>query len=89
MVRSRARHPAKDEAERRFPRKVDVPVPDIGLGRDLMAMLEWCRQRVAADGWAYHGHTTRQRGEPPQHFARFYFADAAHAEAFARRWRRV
>jgi hypothetical protein len=40
-------------------------VPDIGLGRDLMAMLEWCRQRVAADGWAYHGHTTRQRGEQP------------------------
>jgi hypothetical protein len=90
MVRARARHPGKDEAERRFPHKIDVPVPDTGLGRDLTAMREWCRQRVSADAWAYHGHTERpHHGDAPVSSARFYFAEEAHAEAFARRWRRV
>jgi hypothetical protein len=90
MVRARARHPFKDEAERRFPFKIDVPVPEIGLGRDLTAMLEWCRQRMREDAWAYHSHTSRpSRGKAPVHTARFYFAVEAHAEAFAQRWRRV
>jgi hypothetical protein len=83
MVRARARHPMKDEAERRFPHKVDIPVPDTGLGRDLMAMLEWCRARVPRPGWKYHGHTVRpSKWAAPVHCARWYFADAADAEAF-------
>jgi hypothetical protein len=43
----------KDEVERRFPHKVDIPVPETGLGRDLTAMLEWCRARVPRPGWEY------------------------------------
>jgi hypothetical protein len=43
--------PRKDEAERHFPRKVDIPVPDNGLGRDLTAMLDWCQARVPSSAW--------------------------------------
>jgi hypothetical protein len=35
MVQRKARHPFKDEAERRFPHKIDIPVPGKGLGWDL------------------------------------------------------
>jgi hypothetical protein len=87
MVRRRARHPSKDEAERRFPHKIDIPIPATGLGRNLTAMLEWCRERVPEPGWAYHGHTARRsNGEAPVHCARWYFIEAADAEAFRRAW---
>jgi hypothetical protein len=67
----------KDDAERRFMYKVDIPVPGTGLGRDLTAMLECCHARVPRLGWEYHGHTTRpSKGAPPQHCARWYFAEA-------------
>jgi hypothetical protein len=89
MVKRKARHPFKDEAERRFPHKVDIPVPGNGLGRDLTAMLDWCRERVAEPRWAYHGHTARRgRGEVRVHRARWYFASEADAEAFMRAWLR-
>src|SRR5262245_9855658 len=82
MAQRKARHPFKDEAERRFPHKVDVPVPELGLGRDLTAMLEWCRARVPQPAWAYHGHTARpSKRAAPVHSARWYFANPADAEA--------
>jgi hypothetical protein len=36
------------DAERRFPIKVDIPVPPGGLGRRLTDMLDWCHANVAA-----------------------------------------
>jgi hypothetical protein len=87
VTQRKARHPFKDEAERRFPHKVDIPVPGNGLSRDLTAMLDWCRERVPEAGWAYHGHTARPRkGEVRLHYARWYFADATDAEAFRQQW---
>jgi hypothetical protein len=89
MVLRKARHPFKDAAERRFPHKVDIPVPETGLGRDLTAMLEWCRARVPQPGWAYHGHTARPiKRAAPVHCARWYFLEEADAEAFRRTWLR-
>jgi hypothetical protein len=87
VVQRKARHPFKDEAERRFPHKIDISVPDTGLGRELTAMLEWCRDRVPEAGWAYHGYTARPRkGEVRVHCARWYFADPADVEAFKQIW---
>jgi hypothetical protein len=89
MVQRKARHPFKDEAERRFPHKVDVPVPPTGLGRDLTAMLEWCRARAPQPAWAYHGHTSRpSKRAAPVHCARWYFLEEVDAEAFRQRWGR-
>jgi hypothetical protein len=86
MVQRKARHPFKDEAERRFPYKVDIPVPELGLGRDLTAMLEWCRERVPRPGY---GHTARpSKHKPPVHCARWYFIEEADAEAFRQAWLR-
>lgn len=50
MVRDR--YPRRREAGRRFPHRVDVPVPGGGLGRCLTDMLGWCRANFAADPWA-------------------------------------
>jgi hypothetical protein len=73
----------KDKAERRFAHKIGIPVPDTGLGRDLTAMLEWCRARVPQPAWAYCGHTVRvSKGTAPVHNARWYLLDGADAEAF-------
>jgi hypothetical protein len=87
VTQGKARHPFKDEAERRFPHKVDIPVPGDGLGRDPTAMPEWCRARVPQPAWAYHGHTVRpSKRAAPVHCARWYFAEATDAEAFKQRW---
>jgi hypothetical protein len=87
VTQRKARHPFKDEAERRFPHKVDIPVPGNGLGRDLTAMLDWCRARVPQPAWAYHGHTARpSKRAAPVHSARWYFLKEADAEAFRGRW---
>jgi hypothetical protein len=62
-------------------------VPGNGLGRDLTAMLEWCRARVREPGWAYHGHSARpSKRAAPVHCARWYFASETDAEAFRWRW---
>jgi hypothetical protein len=85
MVQRKARHPFKDEAERRFPHKIDVPVPPTGLGRDLTAMLEWCRARVPQPEWPITAtHPGPSKRAAPVHCARWYFAEAADAEAFNR-----
>ena len=76
----------KKEAEKRFQHRVDIPVPDDGLGRRLDAMLAWCRENMEAGDWTQHGHTERQPPELPTHVARFYFAEAGMVEAFRQRW---
>jgi hypothetical protein len=71
-----------EQAERRFPWRVDVPVPGLGLQQRLTAMLDWCERRLggALDGWDQHGITI------PIHVARFYFVGAADALAFVSEW---
>jgi hypothetical protein len=86
MVQRKARHAFKDEAERRFPHKIDIPVPELGLGRDLTAMLEWCPARVPEATWVYHGHTERpSKREAPMHCARWYFASQSRCRGFPAR----
>jgi len=83
-MRARTHYPGRRAAERRFPHRVDVPVPGGGLGRRLTEMLEWCRENVAAGAWDHHGRSERRKGEAPADFARFYFLTEADAEAFRR-----
>lgn len=76
----------KRQSEKRFPHKIDVPVPPGGFGKRLNAMLAWCREHAARGFWDCHGHQTRAPNNPRKAFARFYFADAPIADAFRRKW---
>jgi len=84
MTRATAR--PKQQAEKRFSHKVDVPVPPGGLGKRLNAMLAWCGEHAARGFWDCHGHRVRAADDSLQRFARFYFADAPIAQAFKREW---
>jgi hypothetical protein len=86
MGRATDRNSFQKAAERKFPIKVDIPVPSGGLGRQLTDMLDWCHANVAAGAWAQHGHQVRSKGECPVDFARWYFLSDTDAEAFRRRW---
>ena len=86
MICRESEHRLAAEAERRFPYRVDIPVPGSGGWRQLTHMHEWCRENVAASAWDQHGHSERRKGEAPIDYARFYFMDEADAEAFRRRW---
>jgi hypothetical protein len=66
--------------ERKFPHRVDVPIPGSSLGR-LSDMLDWCRFHVAAAVWAEHRRDNRRKGDASQYVARFYFTNEADAEA--------
>jgi hypothetical protein len=33
------------DAERQYPHRVDIPVPEMGLGKQLNDMIEWCCER--------------------------------------------
>lgn len=84
MVRSL--NPRRREAEKRFPYRVDIPVPDGGLGGRLTEMMYWCREHVSHGAWEQHGHMEQGRGVIPVHVVRFYFMIGADAEAFRQRW---
>jgi len=45
MARTNTR--LKQQAEKRFPHKFDVPVPPGGIGKRLNAMLAWCGEHAA------------------------------------------
>jgi hypothetical protein len=78
----------REQAERRFPWRVDVRVPELGLQERLPAMLDWCECRLGGiEGWDQHG-VTLGRGPTgiPIDAARFYFASEADALAFRREW---
>jgi hypothetical protein len=84
MPRGAPRNPFQEEAERRFPHKVDVPAVHDG---DLTAMLDWCCEWIPGPRWACHGYVVGgHQGKPPVHRARWYFSDAVDAQAFRRRW---
>lgn len=76
----------KREAEARFPHKVDIAVPEFGLGNRLDEMLLWCRANVPAGTWAQHHHSEGRLGEAAVDCARFYFIEEADAEQFRRQW---
>ena len=76
----------KREAERRFPQRVDVPVPPDGLGNRLNEMLAWCRANIAAGAWELHGHSEKALGQVPLDFARFCFGTEADLDLFSWRW---
>lgn len=86
---ARYHYQSRRDAERQYQHRVDVPVPEGGLGERLNQMHRWCREHVAAGGWAQHGVTDRTmrdgRGIPVD-VARFYFAGAADAASFRNRW---
>jgi hypothetical protein len=86
---ARVHHPMKLAAERKFPHRVDVPVPVGGLGSTLNAMLAWCRDNIHAETWAQHGHSEKQPGKIAQDFARFYFRTAEDADLFRWKWASV
>ena len=61
-MRPTDRNSFQKAAERKFPIKVDIPLPPGGLGRRLTDMLDWCHANVAAGAWAQHGHQDAQEG---------------------------
>ena len=74
------------QAERRFPHKVDVPIPAAGLGRRLTDMLAWCRENFDSNEWDQHVRKERAAGAALVDLARFYFTSQSDAEAFRQRW---
>jgi hypothetical protein len=48
-MRRRRSSDRRDEAERRFPWRVDVLVPELGLQQRLTAMLDWVERRLDRD----------------------------------------
>jgi len=51
-MRATDRTAGKKNAERRFPHRVDGPVPGGGLGRRLAGMVDWRHANIAAGPWA-------------------------------------
>ena len=79
-------YPARRATEERFPYKVDIPAPESGGERRLVAMLKWCRDRCEPEAWDCRGDIERRLGVAPIGYTRFYFMDEATAEAFRREW---
>ena len=73
---------AKQDADRRFPHKVDMRVAMDELDVRVRGMVAWCWLRAEPGAWEQHG---RDGGLSPE-VVRFYFMDARVAEAFRGRW---
>ena len=89
MARATDRNRSRKDAEAKFPIKIDLRRPSIGEPWPFAEMLAWCHANIAAGNWAQHGFMDRKRRDEqgiPIDFARFYFANAADADAFKRRW---
>ena len=71
------------KAERRFPVRIRVEVPEDGFGRRLTELNAWLDQNCGADGWAMT--PSGLRGIVNDAVA-VYFADPALATAFVARW---
>jgi hypothetical protein len=76
----------KQQAEKRFALKADVPVPPGAIGKRLNAMIAWRGEHAARCFCDRHGHRVRAADDALQRFARFYFADTPIAQAFKRDW---
>jgi hypothetical protein len=84
---ARYHYETRRDAERKYPHRVDIPVPPMGLGKQLDDMIEWCGERFT--DWTHAGITDKSRRDAqgiPMNFARFYFMDEAAAEEFRARW---
>jgi hypothetical protein len=71
------------EAERRFPIRIRIALPDRGLGERLNRMQEWLDQNAGADGWAMT--PSGMRGLLNDAIS-IYLADATIASALVARW---
>lgn len=66
--------------------RVDVPVPPMGLGKQLNDMIEWCGERFT--DWTHAGLMDKTRRDDrgiPMNVARFYFMDEIAAQQFRER----
>jgi hypothetical protein len=82
----RAAQRAARDAERRFPVRIRIAVPDRGLGERFNRMQEWLDQNAGADGWAMT--PSGIRGVVKDAIS-IYFADVTIASAFVARWCRA
>jgi hypothetical protein len=83
---TRSRYPRRRAAEDKFPHRVDIRVPQFGLGGRLNEMHAWCAENLPAGQWEQHGRSKRKAGEVPVDYARLYFMNEADAAAFRQRW---
>jgi hypothetical protein len=82
---TRYHYQTRRDAERRYPHRVDIPVPPNGLGGRLNEMLAWCRERLTE--WEHHGVTAgRDERGVASDAVRFYFMDEIAARQFRERW---
>jgi hypothetical protein len=86
MARATDRTAFRKEAERTLPHRVDVLVPEGGLGRRITEMHDWCRDALQIGAWAMHGHSESRKGAPATDYLRFHFRDESAAVAFRQRW---
>jgi hypothetical protein len=82
----RSRHQLTRDAERRFPVRIRIAVPNTGLGVRLTEMQDWLDQNAGADVWALT--PSGLRGVITDAIA-LYFADVTIANAFVARWCRA
>ena len=71
------------EAERRFPVRIRVAIPEGGVGKRLTEMNMWLDENCGADAWAIT--PSGLRGIVNDAFA-VYLPDTALASAFVARW---
>ena len=71
------------EAERRFPVRIRVAIPEGGFGRRLTDINAWLDANCGADGWAMAPSGLRRVVNDA---VAIYFADATIASAFVARW---
>jgi hypothetical protein len=83
---ARVHYETRLAAERRFQHRIDVTVPPGGLGGRLNQMQDWCRANIKPDAWAQHHASTREPGQIPQDYARFYFDSEEDADLFCWKW---
>jgi hypothetical protein len=83
---ARYHYQTRRDAERRFPNRADIPVPEGGLGKQLNDMIEWCDEQFTE--WTHAGVTLPDRDDRgiPIDVVRFYFMDEIAAQKFRERW---
>jgi hypothetical protein len=82
---ARYHYETRRDAERKFPHRVDIPMPENGLGKQLNDMIDWCGGRFAE--WTFHGVTgDRDERGIAIDLVRFYFMDEMAAQKFRERW---
>ena len=70
-------------AERRFPVRITIAVPQAGLGQRYTQITVWLDENCGADGWAMTPSGTRGVLNDA---VSIYFAEATLASAFVARW---